>query len=92
MAVKVLPEEVAGDAQRLAFFEREARAVAALNRPNILTVHDVGTHDGVPYVVTELLVRREEMATDAPTPSRSAAAGPAILRRTLPRVRPARCG
>ncbi len=55
VAIKVLPEEVAGDAQRLAFFEREARAVAALNHPNILTVHDVGTHDGVPYVVTELL-------------------------------------
>ncbi len=55
VAVKVLPEEVAADAQRLAFFEREARAVAALNHPNILTVHDVGTHDGTPYVVTELL-------------------------------------
>jgi serine/threonine protein kinase/WD40 repeat protein len=55
VAVKVLPEDVAGDAQRLGLFEREARAVAALNHPNILTVHDVGTHDGVPYVVTELL-------------------------------------
>jgi hypothetical protein len=55
VAIKVLPEEVAADAQRLAFFEREARAVAALNHPNILTVHDVGTHDGAPYVVTELL-------------------------------------
>ncbi|MGD8897656.1 MAG: protein kinase, partial [Acidobacteriota bacterium] len=55
VAVKVLPEEVASDAQRLAFFEREARAVAALNHPNILTVFDVGTHKGVPYVVTELL-------------------------------------
>jgi len=42
VAVKVLPGEVAGDPERLQRFEREARAVAALNHPNILTVHDVG--------------------------------------------------
>ncbi len=63
VAVKVLPEDVGRDPERLARFEREARAVAALNHPNILTVHDVGTHRtaadssaaGTPYVVTELL-------------------------------------
>jgi serine/threonine protein kinase len=55
VAVKVLPEEVGSDPERLARFEREARAVAALNHPNTLTVHDVGTHEGTPYVVTELL-------------------------------------
>ena len=55
VAVKVLPEGLAGDADRLRRFEREARAVAALNHPNILTVYDVGTHEGVPYVVLELL-------------------------------------
>jgi len=58
VAVKVLPGEVAGDPERLQRFEREARAVAALNHPNILTVHDVGTDpaaNGMPYVVTELL-------------------------------------
>jgi WD40 repeat protein len=55
VAVKVLPAGVAGDSGRLALFEREARAVAALNHPNILTVHDVGTDEGTPYVVTELL-------------------------------------
>src|SRR5512139_3539860 len=61
VAVKVLPAEVGADPERLARFEREARAVAALNHPNILTVFDVGRHvasEGtatIPYVVTELL-------------------------------------
>jgi serine/threonine protein kinase len=55
VALKILRPELASDPDRLRRFEREARAVAALNHPNILTVFDVGTHDGVPYVVTELL-------------------------------------
>ncbi len=55
VAIKVLSRDLTSDPDRLARFEREARAVAALNHPNILTVHDVGTHEGVPYVVTELL-------------------------------------
>ena len=55
VAVKVLPSDLAHDADRLARFEREAQAVAALNHPNIVALHDVGTHDGSPFVVTELL-------------------------------------
>jgi len=55
VAVKVLPEDVSADADRLRRFEQEARAVAALNHPNILTVFDVGVQDGTSYVVTELL-------------------------------------
>jgi eukaryotic-like serine/threonine-protein kinase len=55
VAVKVLPSEVAQDPDRRARFEREARAVAALSHPNILAIHDVGTHDGTAYAVTELL-------------------------------------
>ncbi|HUF78351.1 MAG TPA: protein kinase [Thermoanaerobaculia bacterium] len=55
VAVKVLPSEVAGDPERLRRFEQEARAASALNHPSILTVHDFGTHDGVAYLVTELL-------------------------------------
>lgn len=55
VAIKVLAPEVAGDPDRLARFEREARAIAALNHPNILTVFDVGTHEHTPYAVTELL-------------------------------------
>jgi TolB-like protein/Flp pilus assembly protein TadD len=55
VAIKVLPEEVAQDADRLARFEREAKAVAKLDHPNILAIHDFGTDDGVAYAVTELL-------------------------------------
>jgi len=55
VAVKVLPPSFAADADRLQRFEREARSVAALSHPNILSVHDIGTHDGTPYMVTELL-------------------------------------
>jgi TolB-like protein len=55
VAIKVLPAEFAEDAERLRRFEREAKATAALSHPNILDVHDVGTHEGVPYLVEELL-------------------------------------
>jgi serine/threonine protein kinase len=55
VAVKVLPAELAGDRERLRRFEQEARSVAALSHPNILAIHDVGTHEGAPYLVTELL-------------------------------------
>src|SRR5712671_6050033 len=55
VAVKVLPPLWAGNADRLRRFEQEARATAVLNHPNILAVYDVGTHDGQPYLVTELL-------------------------------------
>src|SRR5262249_51203262 len=53
VAVKILPKAFAGDAERLRSFEREARAAAALSHPNILAVHDVGTHDGLPFIVIE---------------------------------------
>ena len=71
VAIKVLPGEVAGSPERLQRFEREARAVAALNHPNILTVFDVGMHDGAPYVVTELLegeTLRAFVSRHSPTP------------------------
>jgi serine/threonine protein kinase/WD40 repeat protein len=70
VAVKVLPEDVAREPERLQRFGLEARAVAALNHPNILTVYDVGTHESVLYVVTELLEGeslRELVSRRAPT-------------------------
>ncbi len=55
VAVKVLPAAVAGDEERLRRFELEARAAGALNHPNVLAIHELGRHDGVPFVVSELL-------------------------------------
>jgi Tol biopolymer transport system component len=55
VAIKVLPSFLSADPDRLRRFEQEARAAAALNHPNILVVFQLGTHDGVPYLVSELL-------------------------------------
>ncbi len=55
VAIKVLPGSVASDPDTLERFEREAKAVAALSHPNILAIHDFGSHDGVAYAVMELL-------------------------------------
>jgi serine/threonine-protein kinase len=55
VAIKVLPARVSDDPDRLRRFEQEARAASALNHPNILTVYDVGTHEGTRYLVSELL-------------------------------------
>jgi eukaryotic-like serine/threonine-protein kinase len=55
VAIKVLPEAFARDAERLRRFETEARWVAALNYPNILSIHDIGTYEGAPYLVSECL-------------------------------------
>ncbi len=55
VAIKVLPAAFARDPERLRRFQQEAQAVAALNHPNILAVHDFGEHEGSPYLVTELL-------------------------------------
>jgi serine/threonine protein kinase len=56
VAIKVLPREYSADADRLRRFEQEARAAGMLNHPNILTIYEIGTHRGAPYLVSELLV------------------------------------
>src|SRR5215472_15144185 len=55
VAIKVLPASYSQDADRLRRFEQEAQAAGALNHPNITAVHDLGSHEGAPYIVTELL-------------------------------------
>ncbi|HTW32077.1 MAG TPA: protein kinase [Candidatus Sulfotelmatobacter sp.] len=55
VAIKVLPELASSKPDRLHRFELEARAAAALNHPNILAVYEMGTYQGMPYLVTELL-------------------------------------
>ncbi len=55
VAVKVLPGSVAHSPERLARFDREAKAVAKLAHPNILAIHHLGIEDGRPFIVTELL-------------------------------------
>jgi eukaryotic-like serine/threonine-protein kinase len=55
VAVKVLPASYSQDADRLRRFEQEAQAAGGLNHPNITAVYDIGTHEGAPYVVQELL-------------------------------------
>src|SRR6185436_14624029 len=55
VAVKVLPKDFAADADRQRRFEQEAKTLAALNHPNVLTIHDAGVHEGAPYLVSELL-------------------------------------
>src|SRR5205085_9924032 len=55
VAIKVLTGVTLGDEEKLQRFEQEARTTGMLNHPNLLTVYDVGNHEGTPYLVTELL-------------------------------------
>src|SRR5438105_2591218 len=74
VAIKVLPAAFSADAERLRRFEQEAPAAGALKHPNILVIHHIGTHDGAPYIVSELLegeTLRERMA-GAALPQRKA--------------------
>jgi serine/threonine protein kinase len=61
VAIKVLPSHVSSDAVRIQRFEREARTISSLNHPHICTLYDVGTHNGVTFLVMEFL-RGETLA------------------------------
>src|SRR5438094_7808763 len=75
VAIKVLPETFARDPDRMRRFEQEARAIAALNQPIVLSVFDTGTQDGVPYLVSELLEGESlrDLLGRGPVPARKAA-------------------
>jgi serine/threonine protein kinase len=72
VALKVLLPGALADAERVRRFEQEARAAASSSYPNIVVVHDVGLHEGAPYLVTELLegrTLRAELVTRLPRAS-----------------------
>src|SRR5256714_8601805 len=74
VAIKILPASLSENADRLHRFEQEAQAAGALNHPNILVIFHIGTHDGAPYIASELLegeTLRERMA-GAALPQRKA--------------------
>src|SRR6185369_15535153 len=70
--IKVLPHDFADNSDRLRRFEQEAQATSALNHPNILTVYDIGEHQGSPFIVSELLEGEElrERLNDGSIPLR----------------------
>ncbi len=72
VALKVLPEALAEDRDRLSRFEREARAASALNHPNIVTIHDVGREGETAYLAMELVEGRtlRELCVSGPLPLR----------------------
>ena len=83
VAIKLLPAAFATDEGRLARFEREARAAGSLNHPNVLTVHDFGREEGMPYLVSELLrgeTLRERLKNSAIAPATAVAYAAQIAR------------
>ncbi|MGH9316918.1 MAG: serine/threonine-protein kinase, partial [Thermoanaerobaculia bacterium] len=72
VAIKVLPPELSHDRERLARFEQEARAASALNHPNIVTVHDIGQLEEMPYIAMELVEGKtlRELSASEPLPTR----------------------
>ena len=74
VAIKVLPAAVAKDQDRLRRFEQEAQTIAALNHPNIMGLHDIGSYEGSPFLVSELLEGEtlRQKIDQGPIPTRKA--------------------
>ena len=68
VAIKTVASHLAADPKFRERFDREARAVAALSHPNVLAIHDVGSHEGIPYIAMELLEGETLRVRIAPTP------------------------
>jgi serine/threonine-protein kinase len=75
VALKILPEEFAGDTERLRRFVQEAKAASALNHPNIITIHEIGDADGTQFIATEYV--------EGKTLSRLLRAEPASIRSAI---------
>lgn len=72
VAIKVLREEIAGHPERLSRFEQEARAASALNHPSIVTIYDIGEHEGTRYIAMEYVKGKtlREILDDGPLPAK----------------------
>ncbi len=76
VAIKVLPAELSSDVERLKRFEKEARSASALNHPNIVTIHDIGSEGGVSYIAMERV--------EGATLRELLVSGPLVIRKLLP--------
>ena len=72
VAIKILPQSLSSDPDRLGRFQQEARILGALNHPNLMAIHDVGSQDGVRFLVSEFLEGQtlRERLQAAPLPQR----------------------
>jgi serine/threonine-protein kinase len=83
VALKLLPLEFQHDAERVRWFEREARAAAALNQPNIVTVHEIGESDGRIFIASEFIegeTLAQRLARSTPSVTETAQLGTQIAR------------